>query len=280
MRTVYVNGEFVPENQAKISVFDRGLLFGDSVYEVTAVLNNKLIDNDGHLVRLERSLNELNMKSPVTNEQLIELQRQLAEKNNLTEGFIYLQVSRGAEDRDFNYGEDLQPSLIMFTQAKPIIDTPKAKTGIKVKTIEDIRWQRRDIKTTMLLAQSLAKKQAVREGYDDAWMVEDGIVTEGSSNNAYIITHDDEIYTRPPTNKILNGITRRAVNKLAQENNLKVIEKTFTVDQAKQAKEAFATSASYFVMPVIDVDGEKISNGSPGELTLKLRELYIHMARG
>ncbi len=146
MRTVYVNGEFVAEDQAKISVFDRGLLFSDAVYEVTAVLDGKLIDNEGHLVRLQRSLSELDMKSPVTNEELVELQYQLAQKNNLTEGFIYLQVSRGAEDRDFNYGEDLQPSLVMFTQAKSIIDVPKAKTGIKVKTVEDIRWQRRDIK--------------------------------------------------------------------------------------------------------------------------------------
>ena len=279
MRTVYVNGDFVPENEAKISVFDRGLLFGDSVYEVTAVLNGKLIDNDGHLARLERSLNELGIKSPVNNTELVGLQHELAEKNNLTEGFIYLQVSRGAEDRDFNYGEDLQPSLVMFTQAKPIIDVAKAKTGIRVKTIEDIRWQRRDIKTTMLLAQSLAKKQAVKEGYDDAWMVEDGVVTEGSSNNAYIITHDDEIYTRPPTNKILNGITRRAVNRLAEENNLIVIEKTFTVDLAKQAKEAFATSASYLVMPVVQIDGAIIGSGTPGVMTTKLRELYVLMAK-
>ena len=279
MRTVYVNGEFVPENEAKISVFDRGLLFADAVYEVTAVLNGKLVDNDGHLVRLERSLNELDMKSPVTNKQLIELHHQLAVKNNLTEGFIYLQVSRGAEDRDFNYGEDLQPSLIMFTQAKSIIDTPKARTGIKVKTVEDIRWQRRDIKTTMLLAQSLAKKQAVKESYDDAWLVEDGVVTEGSSNNAYIITHDNKIYTRPASNKILNGITRRAVNKLAEQNNLKVIEKTFTVNQAKQAKEAFATSASYFVMPVVNIDGITLGDGKPGKMTLKLRDFYINMAK-
>lgn len=279
MRTVYVNGEFVPENEAKISIFDRGLLFSDAVYEVTAMLDGKLIDNDGHLARLERSLSELDMKSPVTNEQLITLQHQLAEKNNLVEGFIYLQVSRGAEDRDFNYGEDLQPSLIMFTQAKSIIYTPKAKTGIKVKTVEDIRWQRRDIKTTMLLAQSLAKKQAIRQGFDDAWMVEDGVVTEGSSNNAYIITYDDEIYTRPASNKILNGITRRAVNKLAEQNNLKVIEETFSVEQAKQAKEAFATSASYFVMPVVEIDKHRINNGKPGELTTQLRNLYISMAK-
>ena len=279
MRTVYVNGEFVPEDEAKISVFDRGFLFADAVYEVTAILNGKLVDNDGHLTRLERSLNELDMKSPVTNEQLVELQHRLAEKNNLTEGFIYLQVSRGAEDRDFNYGEDLQPSLVMFTQAKSIIDTPKSRTGIKVKTVEDIRWQRRDIKTTMLLAQSLAKKQAVKESYDDAWMVEDGIVTEGSSNNAYIITHNNEIYTRPASNKILNGITRRAVNKLAEQNNLKVIEKTFTVNQAKQAKEVFATSASYFVMPVVNIDGITLGDGKPGKLTLKLRDFYINMAK-
>jgi len=279
MRTVYVNGEFVPENEAKISVFDRGFLFGDSVYEVTAVLNGKLIDNDGHLARLQRSLSELDMISPVSHNELIELQMELASKNELTEGFIYLQVSRGVEDRDFNYGQDLQSSLVMFTQAKSIIDVPKVMTGIIVKTTEDIRWQRRDIKTTMLLAQSLAKKQAIREGYDDAWMVEDGVVTEGSSNNAYIITQDNEIYTQPPTNKILSGITRRAVNELAKQNNLRVIEQPFTVDQAITSKEAFATSASYFVMPVVKINSHLISSGKPGDLTIQLREMYINMAR-
>ena len=279
MRVVYVNGEFVAESEAKISVFDRGLLFSDAVYEVSAIIDKKLVDNDAHLQRLERSLSELGMRSPVTIEELVELQHQLIEKNNLTEGWLYLQISRGIEDRNFNYADDLQPSLVMFTQAGSIIDHPKVRKGIKVKTIEDIRWQRRDIKTTMLLAQSLAKKQAIEAGFEDAWLVEDGVVTEGSSNNAYIITWNNEIYTRPASNKILNGITRRAVNRLAQENDLTVIEQTFTVDQVKQAKEAFSTSASTFVMPVINIDGTEIGNGRPGELTLALRQYYVAMAR-
>ena len=279
MRIVYVNGEFVAENEAKISVFDRGLLFADAVYEVSAIIDSNLIDNEAHLHRLERSLSELGMRSPVTNAELVELQHQLIEKNNLIEGWLYLQISRGAEDRNFNYADDLTPSLIMFTQTGNIVDLPKAKVGIKVKTIEDIRWQRRDIKTTMLLGQSLAKKQAIEAGYDDAWMVEDGVVTEGSSNNAYIITRDNEIYTRPVSNKILNGITRRAIIRLAQENNLTVIEDTFTVEQTKQAKEAFSTSASTFVMPVVNIDGTAIGNGKPGDLTLALRDYYITMAQ-
>ena len=278
MRIVYVNGDFIPENEAKISVFDRGLLFGDAVYEVSAIVGGKLIDNDAHLARLERSLAEIGMQSPVSNEQLIKLQHELIEKNNLTEGWLYLQISRGAEDRDFNYSDDLEPSLIMFTQERAIVDIAKAKKGIKVKTVEDIRWQRRDIKTTMLLAQSLAKKQAIAQGYDDAWMVENNVITEGSSNNVFIITQDDVLYTRPVSNKILNGITRRAVNRLAKENDLTVIEETFTVEQAKQAKEAFSTSASTFVMPVIEIDDCVIGEGRPGPMTLKLRKLYIEMA--
>lgn len=279
MRVVYVNGEFVAENEAKISVFDRCVLFSDAVYEVSAVLDGKLVDNDAHLKRLERSLSELGMHSPVTNEELVELQHRLIEKNNLSQGWLYLQISRGAEDRDFNFADDLHPSLIMFTQTGSLLDPPKSRTGIKVKTVEDIRWQRRDIKTTMLLAQSLAKKQAIKAGYDDAWLVEDGVVTEGSSNNAYIITQNNEIYTRPVSNKILNGITRRAVNRLAEENDLTVIEQTFSVDQAKQAREAFSTSASTFVMPVVNIDGTEIGNGKPGELTQALRQYYVAMAR-
>ncbi len=279
MRTVYVNGEFVAEREAKISVFDRGLLFSDAVYEVSAIINGKLVDNDAHLQRLKRSLSELGMQNPVTDLELVKLQQQLIEKNSISEGWLYLQISRGVEDRNFNYADDIQPSLVMFTQTGAIVDLPKAKNGIKVKTVEDIRWQRRDIKTTMLLAQSLAKKQAIETGFDDAWMVEDGEVTEGSSNNAYIITHKNDICTRPVSNKILNGITRRAVNRLAQEHDLTVIEKSFTVDQAKQAKEAFSTSASTFVMPVVNIDGSAIGNGKPGELTLALRDYYIDMAR-
>ena len=279
MRIVYVNGEFVAENEAKISVFDRGLLFSDAVYEVSAIIDTKLIDNDAHLQRLQRSLSELGMSSPVTNAELVALQNQLIEKNNLTEGWLYLQISRGAEDRNFNYADDLTPSLIMFTQVGDLVDLPKAKVGIKVKTIEDIRWQRRDIKTTMLLGQSLAKKQAIEAGYDDAWMVEADVVTEGSSNNAYIITENNEIYTRPVSNKILNGITRRAIIRLAQENDLTVIEDNFTVDQVKQAKEAFSTSASTFVMPVVNIDGTTIGNGKPGPMTLALRDYYIAMAK-
>ena len=279
MRTVYVNGEFVAENEAKISVFDRGLLFADAVYEVSAIIDAKLIDNDAHIDRLQRSLSELGMSSPVTNQELVQLQHQLIEKNKLSEGWLYLQISRGAEDRNFNYADDLKPSLIMFTQTGKLVDLPKAKVGIKVKTIEDIRWHRRDIKTTMLLAQSLAKRQAIDAGFDDAWMVENGVVTEGSSNNAYIITQNNEIHTRPVSNKILNGITRRAINRLAQENGLTIIEKNFSIEQAKQAKEAFSTSASTFVMPVINIDGTAIGDGKPGALTLRLRDYYVAMAK-
>ena len=213
-RTVYVNGEYVPENEAKVSIFDRGFLFADGVYEVTSVLNGKLIDFDGHAKRLDRSLTELEMKNPISTEDLLEVHRQLVEKNGLSEGLIYLQITRGAPgDRDFAFPpEDTKPTVVLFTQAMPgLVDAPKAKTGIKVVSVEDLRWGRRDIKTVQLLYPSLGKMAAKKAGCDDAWMVEDGVVTEGTSNNAYIVTKEGTIVTRHLSNDILHGITRAAV---------------------------------------------------------------------
>jgi len=277
-RIVYVNGSFVPEEDAKISVFDRGFLFGDGVYEVASVLEGKLIDNERHLVRLQRSLDELGMRAPLPLDEIPPLQRELATRNALTEGMIYLQVTRGAADRDFGYTNDPQPSLVMFTQARSILDSPAAQRGMSVGTIDDIRWGRRDIKTVMLLPQSLAKTRGKAEGFDDMWMVEDGLVTEGTSNNAFIITVDGKIITRHLGNEILHGITRRAVLEIAAEFGLKVEERAFTVDEAKAAAEAFITSASAFVMPVVAIDGKPLSQGVPGPTTQKLRARYIELA--
>ena len=278
-RVVYVNGEYVHEEDAKISVFDRGFLFADGVYEVAAVIGGKLVDNEAHLVRLERSLAELKMRCPVSFEEIPVIQRELVAVNEIDEGMVYLQVSRGVADRDFNFPKKEQPSLVMFTQDRSISNSPKAVRGIRVSTQPDIRWKRRDIKTVQLLAQSLVKEAALSAGADDAWMVEDGFVTEGSSNNAFIVTMDGTLVTRQLGNDILHGITRRAVLEIAAEERLAVEERPFTVEEAQGAAEAFSTSASALVMPVISIDNKTISQGVPGPITRKLRERYIEIAR-
>jgi D-alanine transaminase len=277
-RVVYVNGEYVHEEDAKISVFDRGFLFADGVYEVSAVIGGKLIDNDAHLRRLERSLAELKMGCPVPVSDIPHIQRELVEVNGVDEGMVYLQVSRGVADRDFSFPKEEQPSLVLFTQARPVSSSPKAARGIRVISQDDVRWGRRDIKTVQLLAQSLAKQAALSAGADDAWMVEDGFVTEGSSNNAFIITTDGVLITRQLGNDILHGITRRTVLDIAKQENLTVEERPFTIEEAQGAAEAFSTSASAFVMPVISIDNKTISQGVPGPITQKLRERYIELA--
>ncbi len=277
-RVVYVNGEYIHEEDAKISIFDRGFLFADGVYEVAAVIGGKLIDNDAHLRRLERSLAELKMGCPVPVADIPHIQRELVEVNLLDEGMVYLQVSRGVADRDFSFPKVEKPSLVVFTQDRPVSSSPKAARGIRVISQPDIRWARRDIKTVQLLAQSLAKQAALSAGADDAWMVEDGFVTEGSSNNAFIITTDGVLVTRQLGTDILHGITRRAVLDIAKQENLTIEERPFTIDEVHAAAEAFSTSASAFVMPVISMDHKTISQGVPGPITQKLRERYIELA--
>lgn len=279
-RIFYVNGEFVPESDAKISVLDRGFLFADGVYEVSTILDGQLIDNTAHLKRLHRSLNELGMRAPVTDEQITEAQLKLIELNQVDQGGLYLQITRGVADRDFAFPpDDTQPTMVMFTQNKNILDDPKIKQGLKVISLPDQRWMRRDIKTVGLLGPSLAKQAALDAGAHDAWMVEEGFVTEGTSNNAYIVTTDGDIKTRQLGTEILSGITRAAVLKLCEQSQHKIIEEAFTVDEVKNAAEAFITSASTFVLPVVSIDGVDIGDGRPGPVTLRLRDLYIEIAR-
>jgi D-alanine transaminase len=277
-RTVYVNGEYLPEDEAKISIFDRGFLMADAVYEVTSVLGGKLIDFEGHAVRLKRSLDELDMAEPCSKDELLEIHRKLVELNGIDEGLVYLQVTRGSDgDRDFVFPdpETTKPSIVLFTQNKPgLADSPAAKKGAKIISIEDIRWGRRDIKTVQLLYPSMGKMMAKKAGADDAWMVEDGYVTEGTSNNAYFVK-DGVIVTRPLSNDILHGITRKAVLRMAEEAQLKVEERLFTIDEAKEADEAFTTSASAFVMPVVEIDGVALGDGTPGPIAKRLREIYL-----
>ncbi|MEL6482540.1 MAG: D-amino-acid transaminase [Pseudomonadota bacterium] len=278
-RIVYVNGDYVPEEEAKISVFDRGFLMADGVYEVTSVLEGKLCDYEGHKVRLARSLSELKMGSPVTDDELLEIHRQLVTRNNLHEGVVYLQITRGAADRDFAWPKDAKPGIVLFTQDKDLEEAKAAKTGIKVVSQPDLRWARRDIKTVQLLYPSFAKMAAKEQGADDAWMVaDDGFVTEGTSNNAYIVK-GGKIVTRHLTNDILHGITRAAVLKLAREAQMQVEERPFTIAEAQEADEAFITAASTFVCPVVSVDGVALGTGEPGPVAKRLREIYIAEAR-
>ncbi len=278
MRMVYVNGEYMPENEAKVSIFDRGFLMADGVYEVTSVLDGKLIDFDGHAVRLQRSLDALDMRNPISKEALLEVHRELVRMNGIIEGMIYLQITRGAPgDRDFAFPDpdETAPTIVLFTQNKPgLADSPAAKKGMKVISIEDIRWGRRDIKTVQLLYPSMGKMMAKKAGADDAWMIEDGFVTEGTSNNAYIVK-DNKIITRALSNDILHGITRAAVLRFAREAQMEVEERNFTIEEAMQADEAFITSASTFVMPVVEIDGSVLGDGTPGRVAPRLREIYL-----
>ena len=278
-RTVYVNGEFVDENEAKISIFDRGFLMADAVYEVTTVLEGKLIDYPAHMARLERSLAELDMAKPGQFEELLDIHRKLVEVNNITNGLVYLQVSRGAADRDFAYPEAGTPaSLVLFTQAKDPLANPLAERGAKVITVPDQRWGRRDIKTVQLLYPSIAKMAAKSAGVDDAWLEEDGLITEGTSNNTWIVTKDGKLITRQLSNSILHGITRKATMRCAELLQMEVEERAFTRDEAATASEAFFTSASAFVCPVVEIDGNAIGDGVPGPVAKKLREIYVEEA--
>jgi D-alanine transaminase len=282
MRTVYVNGAYMPENEATISIFDRGFLMADGVYEVTSVLDGKLIDFDGHAVRLARSLGALDMRNPISTEDLLEVHRELVRANGIEQGLVYLQITRGSDgDRDFVFPdpETTEPTIVLFTQNKPgLAENPMAKRGSKVISIEDIRWGRRDIKTVQLLYPSMGKMMAKKAGCDDAWMVEDGMVTEGTSNNAYIVK-GNKIITRHLGSEILHGITRVAVLRLAREAQMEVEERSFTIEEAQAADEAFTTSASAFVMPVVEIDGVALGDGTPGRVAVRLREIYIDEMR-
>jgi D-alanine transaminase len=277
-RIVYVNGEYLPETQATVSIFDRGLLFADAVYEVSAILDGRLLDNEAHLARLARSLDELEMESPVSPTEIIEIQKTLIERNQVKEGMVYLQISRGVADREFALPAGTAPTLFMFTQARPVRDNPKAKSGMSVVTVPDIRWARRDIKTVGLLGPVLAVRAAKQAGADDAWMVEDGFVTECSASNAYIVSDENTIITRHLGSEILHGITRVAMLRLSKELDITLEERPFSVAEALRASEAFITGASSIVIPVVSIDGQPIGDGTPGPVSNKLRELYLEQS--
>lgn len=278
MRQVYINGEFKREDEAKVSVFDRGLLFSDSLYEVTTVINGKLIDFNNHMKRLDRSMTELKFKKLLNHLDILIFHRKLIELNNLKEGMIYLQVTRGVADRSFDMPmNEIKPTVLAFTQEKKIIDSESAKNGIKVMTLEDMRWKRCDIKTTQLLYASMAKTEATEKGFDDAWMIRQGYITEGSSSNAWIIK-GKIIMTRQSDNLILSGITRDAIFKCAKDLGYEVVTKNISLPDVQSASEAFITSATAFIMPVVKINKDQIGDGKPGKFVTALREEYIKQA--
>jgi D-alanine transaminase len=281
MRTVYINGDYLPESEAKVSVFDRGFLFSDSVYEVVSVLGGKLIDFDRHVERLARSMAGLKMARPPERDAVLAVCRELVARNAVDEGTVYMQVTRGNPgDRDFAAPPaDTVPTILAFTQAMALVDRPLVQTGLSVVTLPDKRWGMAQIKTTQLLYASLMKMAAKEAGADDAWMVRDGFITEGTSQNAHIVTAQGVLVTHPLDDEALHGITQAALKELAAREGVAIEVRRFTVQEAKDAAEAMNSSASGFVMPVTRIDGVQIGDGKPGPVTRKLRAIYIEFAR-
>jgi D-alanine transaminase len=279
-RVAYVNGAFVPVEEARISIMDRGFLFGDGIYEVSAVVDGHMVDNEAHLARLARSLAAIRIEMPMDTAEWISAQEKLIALNGLAEGLVYLEVTRGVAERDFTFPKAASPTVVMFTQAKSVLANPLAKSGVSVITMPDLRWKRRDIKSVALLAQVLAKQEAAEAGAYEAWMVEGGFVTEGGSSSAFIVTRAGAIVTRPLSTAILPGITRQSLMALCAASSLRFEERPFTVAEAQDAAEAFLTSASAFVLGVVTIDGKPVADGAPGPVTRRLRDIYLAMATG
>ena len=277
-RTVYVNGSYVPEEEAKVSVFDRAFLFGDGVYEVTAVLGGRLVDFEPHLARLDRSLDEIALAAPLSHAALLALHLELVRRNGLDEGLVYLEITRGSAERDFAHPDRPSPNVVAFTQNRPLIANAYAETGVKVVTMPDMRWKRRDIKSTSMLAQTMGKQEAKLRGAYEGWMVEDGMVTEGTSSSAFILDAKGVIRTQPLGRHILPGVTRRSILRLAALEGVALEERPFSVAEALDAREAFMTAASAFVLPIIEIDGVPIGDGRPGPMANRFRALYIEEA--
>jgi D-alanine transaminase len=279
-RVAYVNGRYVPHGQAAVHIDDRGYQFADGVYEVTAVRNGKLVDNDWHMERLARSLRELRIDAPMSDEAISMVMAETARRNGVKNGIVYLQITRGVARRDHPFPTgDIAPAIVMTAKNTPAPKAEVIENGVKVVSVPDIRWARRDIKSISLLPNCLAKQAAKEIGAYEAWQVaDDGHVTEGSSTNAWIVDRDGALITHPVEEQILNGITRRRLIELAKSKGIKVEERYFTIDEAKQAREAFLTSTTSFVTAIVEIDGSVIGNGKPGSLSRDLRELYMEFA--
>mgnify|MGYP003625554108 FL=1 len=274
METVYLNGDYIPKPSAKISIFDRGLLFSDAVYEVVSVIKGRLIDMPRHVSRLERSLGELSINAFAD---WPSIAQNLVAENDLQEGLIYLQVSRGVMDeREYRWpAPETAPTIFAFAQSRVLIANPMADRGMTIITRPDLRWQRCDIKTPQLLYASLMKMEAVAAGVDDVWMTQEEMITEGTSQNAYIISQDGVLISHQLDRRILPGVTRIEMLAQAKVMGLTVEERAFSIDEAKQAAEAFVSSSTLLIMPVVEIDGHKIGDGKPGARTAKIRQNYL-----
>jgi D-alanine transaminase len=277
MKTVFLNGEYLKEDEAKVSIFDRGFIFGDGVYEVVPVVESTVLDKEPFLQRFDNSLNEMELGWPMSQDEFLVMISELIKRNNIKEGGVYMQVTRGVAPRDFAYPKDIKPTVMAFAFEKEIINSPKAKSGVKVVTVDDIRWKRRDIKSIALLGQCMAKEQASKKGAYEGWMVENGYVTEGTSSTAYIVK-DGKIITRPLSNSILSGIRRKLLLELAENHNVELEQRLFTPQEAIEADEAFLSSATTFVLPIVEIDGKQIGDGKPGKIAKKMRQMYIDSA--
>jgi D-alanine transaminase len=278
-RIVYLNGDYLPDHEAKISIFDRAVNFGDAIYDVAGVLDGKLIDFEHHMQRYFSSLQKMAIESPLTQAEILQTFRRLVELNQIEEGLVYMQVTRGVAERDFVWPEGIRPTVFMFTQEKTQGERDSGTHGVKLASQNDIRWARRDIKSVNLLGQVLAKKAAHDAGAYEALMVDgDGFVTECGSTSFFII-HDRQILTRALSNDILPGVTRRAIISLCESKGFELSETRFTLQQALDADEAFISGASSYILPVVQIDDREISAGKPGQVTLQLRDVYLQHVR-
>ncbi|HYM04644.1 MAG TPA: D-amino-acid transaminase [Stellaceae bacterium] len=281
-RIAYVNGRYVPHRDASVHVEDRGYQFADGVYEVCAVAGGRIVDAGPHYERLERSLRELRILPPMSRRSLDHVLNEVIRRNRIVNGIVYLQVTRGVARRDHAFPKGVPPALVVTARAtRPEAYAAQAEVGVKVVTLPDIRWERCDIKSVSLLPNVLAKQQARQAGAWEAWLVDDeGYVTEGSSTNAWIVDRDGNIVTRHLDNGILGGVTRLSMLELARREGVSIVERKFSVEEAKAAREAFSTSTTAFVMPIVQIDEAVVGNGHPGIMTLKLRDIYGRYAAG
>ena len=271
---IYLNGAFTPSERARISPFDRGFLFAHAAYEVTSVYTGRFIDLDAHLARLARTLDGIEIPNPHSAAQWTELHEELIARNGMSEGLVYLQVTAGTYgERNFAGVEQFDPSVFMFANATPLIGEP-ARDGIRAILIDDTRWTRRDMKTTQLLSQALAYREATRGDAETAFMVEDGFITEAASANAWIVDQEGQLITRHLSPAILPGITRQSLLKLLDKLETEVVERAFTPDEAKSAREVFTTSSGALIAPVVELDGEQIGDGKPGPTTRQIQRVY------
>jgi len=280
-RIAYVQGRYLRHAEAGVPVEDRGYQFADGVYEVVTIQNGHLVDEAGHLDRLERSLDQIAIAAPMSRRALGLVMREMIRRNRVRDGLLYLQITRGTAPRDFKFPASARPTLVMTVRRADLTAADKMATGVAVITIPDIRWKRPDIKSISMLPQVLGKQQAAEAGAFEAWQVdEDGFVTEGCSSSAWILNRDGVIVTRDLSTRILAGVTRKSLLRLIDDLGYPVEERPFSVEEAYQAREAFLTSATTYALPITRIDDRSVGNGHPGEVAAALRRAYVAYAEG